>query len=417
LIAGREAPPSRELLCAAFSALCREAAKPAALSVLFIDSAHGWWKNAAIEPKEGARAMNWQGSRPYRSKARYQAVIAAAGILSAVSILGAQSGSDAKARIPAKSSSYHAPRTPWGDPDLQGLWPSVDMQGTPYERPADLAGRDTVNDDEFTARQTQKKRQDEADAQKYVTNSGRRGIGAPSHWGEHGTPSHQASLIVEPADGRLPPKTQEGLRREATAHSTYYYDFPDEVVAHTFDNFEDLGPYDRCITRGVLSSMLPTAYNMGTEIFQIPGYVVIRNEMIHETRSIPLDGRPHLGSKIRQYLGDSRGHWEGDTLVIETTNFNAKVGLTKNGNTNMTSQDFKLTERLTRIDSDTIQYEATVDDPRTWTRPWKVSLPFKRHSEYGMFEYACHEGNYGMKNILSGERALEEQAAGNAGTR
>jgi len=282
---------------------------------------------------------------------------------------------------------WTVPRTPWGDPDLQGLWPSIDMQGTPYERPPELAGKAVLNDDEFTARAT-------------AQNAARRG-----GWGERGKPSRQASLIVEPADGRLPPLTPEGQRRFETARSTYYLDFPDAVVHHPFDNFEDLGVYDRCITRGVLASMMPTAYNMGNEIFQIPGYVIIRNEMIHETRSIPLDGRPHIGARIRQYMGDSRGHWEGDTLVIETTNFNGKVGMTRNGNTAMTSPDLRLVERLTRTDANTIHYEATVNDPRIWVRPWKVALPLTQHPEYGMFEYACHEGNYAMKNILSGARS------------
>ena len=157
--------------------------------------------------------------------------------------------------------------------------------------------------------------------------------------------------------------------------------------------------------------MLPTAYNMGNEIFQIPGYVIIRNEMIHETRSIPLDGRSHISSRIRQYMGDSRGHWDGDTLVVETTNFNGKVGMTRNGNTAPTSTELRLIERLTRIDADTIQYEATVNDPQIWVRPWKVALPLKRHNDYGMFEYACHEGNYAMKNILSGARSDDREAA------
>ena len=307
---------------------------------------------------------------------------------------------------------WTAPRTPWGDPDLQGLWPSIDMQGTPYERPPELAGRTVVNDEEFTARQTQRVRQAEADAETTVVERPRRGggTGPPSHWGEHGTPSRQASLVVDPADGRLPPMTPEGQKRVAMARSTYYLDFPDAVVAHPFDNFEDLGPYDRCITRGLLASMLPTGYNMGTQIFQIPGFVVIRNEMIHETRSVPLDGRPHIGPSIRQYMGDSRGHWEGDTLVIDTTNFSGKVGLTLNGNANLTSPALRIVERLTRVGPDTIQYEATVEDPKTWTRPWKVALPFTQHPEYGMFEYACHEGNYGMKNTLSGARADERAA-------
>jgi hypothetical protein len=144
---------------------------------------------------------------------------------------------------------------------------------------------------------------------------------------------------------------------------------------------------------------------MGTQIFQVPGYVVIVIEMIHETRIIPLDGRPHLGSNIRSYMGDSRGRWEGTTLVVETTNLNGKVGLTRNGNTTPTSQDLRIVERFTRVAPDTIQYEATIEDPQIWTRPWKVSLPLKQQPEYGMFEYACHEGNYGMTNILSGARA------------
>ena len=321
----------------------------------------------------------------------------------------------ARATAAAKTGKvWTTPRTPWGDPDLQGLWPAIDMQGTPYERPPELAGRTELSDEEFAARQEQRRRQAELDAEAVLVQRPRAnaGTGPPSHWGERGTPSRQASLVVEPADGRIPPKTPEGERRVAIARSTYYYDFPNEVIAHPFDNFEDLGPYDRCISRGTLASMLPTGYNMGTEIFQIPGYVVIRNEMIHETRSIPLDGRPHIGPKIRQYMGDSRGHWEGDTLVIETTNFNGKVGLTHNGNTNLASQDYRLVERLTRVDADTLRYEATVDDPRTWTRAWKVALPLKRHSEYAMYEYACHEGNYGMRNILSGARAEEKGVAG-----
>jgi hypothetical protein len=338
-----------------------------------------------------------------RKRVAFLAVFSVAALLPAVpgSALRAQErvsapGKPTAATAGNTTSHWTVPRTPWGDPDLEGLWPSIDMQGTPYERPPELAGKATLNDDEFAARAT-------------AQNARRRG------WGETGKPSRQASLVVEPADGRLPPLTPEGQRRFETARSTYYLDFPDVVVHHPFDNFEDLGPYDRCITRGVLASMMPTAYNMGNEIFQVPGYVIIRNEMIHETRSIPLDGRPHISSKIRQYMGDSRGHWEGDTLVIVTTNFNGKVGVTRNGNTAPTSQDLRMSERLTRVDADTLHYEATVDDPRIWVRPWKVALPLKRHPEYGMFEYACHEGNYAMPNILSGARS-DDRAAGEGAT-
>jgi hypothetical protein len=323
----------------------------------------------------------------------------------------AQSTSPARGTAAAASKSWTVSRTPWGDPDLQGLWPSSDMQGTPYERPPQFGERATLTAQELAERQAQSARQSETDAETVVNTQRARGtgIGAPSHWGERGRPSNQASLIVDPPDGRFPPMTAEGTRRSASAYSTYFLDFPDAVTAHPFDSFEDLGPYDRCITRGLLPSMLPTAYNMGNQILQFPGFVVIRNEMIHETRVIPLDGRPHIGGRIRQYLGDSRGHWDGDTLVVETTNFNGKVGITRNGNTLPTSREMRIVERITRVDASTLQYQATVDDPATWTRPWTVALPLKSHPEYGMFEYACHEGNYAMKHILSGARADERE--------
>jgi len=341
-------------------------------------------------------------------------LLPAAAVIVALTVVprmaAAQSGSPARATNTA-GKTWTAPRTPWGDPDLQGLWPSSDMQGTPYERPAQFGDRPTLSQQELAERQTQSTRQAEADAETVVNTQRARGtgIGAPSHWGERGKPSGQASLIVDPPDGRFPPMTADGERRSKEAYSTYSLDFPDAVTAHPFDTFEDLGPYDRCITRGLLPSMLPTAYNMGNQIFQFPGFVVIRNEMIHETRVIPLDGRPHVGTKIRSYMGDSRGHWEGDTLVVETTNFNGKVGMTRNGNTLPTSRELKIVERITRVDATTLQYQATVTDPATWTRPWTVSLPLKSHPEYGMFEYACHEGNYAMKHILSGARADERE--------
>ena len=310
----------------------------------------------------------------------------------------------------AAQSNYSVPRTPWGEPDIQGLWPANDMQGTPYERPVELGTRATLTDAELAERLKVRERQVAADAEQFVSEGRATGIGGPSHWaaGERGTPTRQTSLVVDPPDGRIPAMTEEGTKLFAKAKSTYYYDFPDAVVAHPFESFTDLGPYDRCITRGVLASMLPTAYNMGTQIFQFPGHVVIQNEMINEVRVIPTDGRPHISGTIRQYMGDSRGRWDGDMLVIETTNFNAKVGLTRNGNTLLHSPDMRLTERLTRVDADTLRYEATVDDPKTWVRPWTVSLPLTQHPEYQMFEYACHEGNYAVRNILSAERAAEK---------
>jgi hypothetical protein len=291
----------------------------------------------------------------------------------------------------AAQTAYKTPRTPWGDPDLQGRWPAVEMQGTPFERPEALGTQAEWTDEQLAERR--------AIARAAIT---------PQSWAERQpNVSRQTSMVVDPPNGRIPPMTPEGLRRVATARSTYYLDFPNDVVAHPFDNFEDLGPYDRCITRGATAGMLPTLYSMGTEILQAPGYVVIRNEMIHEVRSIPLDGRRHISPTIRQYMGDSRGHFEGDTLVIETTNFNGRVGLTHNGNTNITSTAYVLTERIRRTAADTLQYEATINDPGTYTKPWTIAIPLKAHPEYTMYEYACHEGNYAMKNILSAERAAE----------
>jgi hypothetical protein len=325
---------------------------------------------------------------------------------------------DAQSKAAGNTHEWVAPRTAWGDPDLEGIWPSNEMLGTPLERPTTFGERNTLTEEEYAARQTQSQRQAEADGEQFVNTqapSRGTGTGPPSHWGERGKPSRQASLIVEPKDGRLPPMTPAGEKRKNLIRSTYWHDFPGVVEQHPFNSFEDLGPYDRCISRGLLASMLPTGYNMGTQIFQFPGYVVINNEMIHETRVIPLDGRPHVDSKITSWMGNSRGHWEGDTLVIESTNFNAKVGLTLNGNSTPTSQKLKIVERLTRVDANTIQYQATVDDAETWTRPWTVSLPYKQQPEYGMYEYACHEGNFGMRNILSGARAEESESARDKG--
>jgi hypothetical protein len=337
------------------------------------------------------------------------AVAIALAVVWAAAPVSGQRATGASGASAARAESWTPPRTPWGDPDLQGIWPSNEMLGTPLERPASFGQRAVLTDEEFTARETNSRRQAELDAETVVVQrprpDGRPGTGPPSHWGERGKPSRQASLIFDPTDGRLPAMTAEGERRAKLMRSTYHLDFPDAVEAHPFNEFTDLGPYDRCISRGPLASMLPTGYNMGTQIFQVPGYVVIVIEMIHETRIIPLDGRPHLGSNIRSYMGDSRGRWEGTTLVVETTNLNGKVGLTRNGNTTPTSQDLRIVERFTRVAPDTIQYEATIEDPQIWTRPWKVSLPLKQQPEYGMFEYACHEGNYGMTNILSGARA------------
>ena len=303
------------------------------------------------------------------------------------------------------AAAYQTPRTPWGDPDLQGIWPSTDMVGVPLERPVEFGDRATLSDAEFRQRQELAARQAQADDEELVVpraGGGGDGTGPPSHWGERGGAQRQNSLIVDPADGRMPKMTPYGAERMAMrAKKSSTGDGP-------FDSAADLDYYDRCISRGVVGSMLPVVYNNGTQIVQAPGLVAIRYEMIHDARIILLDNRPAPAAAIRQYMGDARGHWEGDTLVVETTNFNGTIGVTGNGRLRPASDALRVTERFTRTGPDTMEYRATITDPKTWTAPWTVSVPLKRDDGYGFYEYACHEGNNAMRNILSGARAAEK---------
>jgi hypothetical protein len=225
------------------------------------------------------------------------------------------------------------------------------------------------------------------------------------HWQETGKPSRQASLIIDPLDGRQPPLSPEGQARQAQQQAEAKARAA-RLQGREADSYLDRSLYDRCITRGVMGSLLPTIYNNGNEIVQGPGYVVIRNEMIHEARVVPLDGRAPLSASLTSYMGDSRGHWDGNTLVVVTKNLNGMTGVGGNGG-GRSSTRLTITERFTQLDKDTLQYTATIDDPGTWTRPWTLSFPWKREAVYGMFEYACHEGNYAMRNMLSASRAAE----------
>jgi hypothetical protein len=308
---------------------------------------------------------------------------------------------------PGQTKSWTPPKTPWGDPDLQGMWPG--NMGVPLQRPESLGTRTTLTDAEFAQKEAQARKQAQADSESTAASDSKTTIGPPSYWVERGTPTRQTSLIIDPPNGRLPPLTAEEqkLRKEARGGKG----FPGEWRGQA-DSFDDLNIYYRCITRGVLGSIIPVVYNNGNEILQAPGLVIIRNEMIHETRVIPLDGRPHLSPTIRQYMGDSRGRWEGNTLVIETTNFTDRDAIGSNGagypgDPGHHSADLKLTERLTRVGADTINYQATIDDPKTWTQPWTILIPLSRNDRYQLLEYACHEGNIAMGDILSGARADE----------
>jgi hypothetical protein len=308
----------------------------------------------------------------------------------------------------ASADTYKVPRTPWGDPDLEGMWPG--NMGVPMQRPAEFGERAELTEAEFGRRQSQAATQAKADAEIYVRPSdGPGGIGGPSHWVERGRPTRQASLVVDPPNGRLPPLTAEAERRrkEARGGRGLTGEWRGEA-----DTYEDLNIYYRCITRGVLGSIIPVIYGNGNEIVQAPGVVVLRHEMIHESRVIPLDGRPHPSASLKMYMGDSRGYWEGDTLVVETTNFTDKVAIGSNGagypgDPGFHSEALRLVERFTRTSDDTLDYVATVNDPQTWTKPWTILVSLRRSTDSQLFEYACHEGNYAMRNILSGARATE----------
>lgn len=297
---------------------------------------------------------------------------------------------------------YTPPKTPWGDPDLQGIWPSTEMIGVPLQRAANFGIRNVLTEEEFAEREKQAQRTAEADSEQFAKPGATVGINPPSHWIDRGKPNRQASLVVDPPDGRIPPLTAEAQQRAARIAEQ-------RKLSGAADSHEDRSLYERCITRGVLG-LLPVIYNNGTQIIQSPGNVVFMYEMIHEARTIPLDKQPHAGPAIRNYMGDSRGRWEGNTLVIETTNFLPEK--TTIGGAPVSDQ-FRLIERLTRVGANTLQYEATIHDEKTWTRPWSISLPLaKDNSGNPVYEYACHEGNYAMEGILSGAREDERKAGG-----
>jgi hypothetical protein len=299
----------------------------------------------------------------------------------------------------SRAKSWTAPKTPWGDPDVEGVWTSDAALGIPMQRPVQFAGRAELTDEEFAKKVAQNDR-----TRKQAENAvgSFRGDGA---WLTRAF--RQTSLIAEPADGQIPPLTPQAETRRASRDQGTFGEGP-------FENTQDFTNYDRCITRGIVGSVLPVPYGNGNRILQTPGQVAISYEMVHDTRIIPLDGRPHVGSRIRQYLGDSRGHWEGNTLVIETTNLTDKTSIGPNGNGLRHSADMKLTERITRVEPDLLQYEVTIDDPKTYTRPWKISLPLGSPPGFQLLPYECHEGNYMLPSVLSAERtedrAIEEDA-------
>jgi hypothetical protein len=318
-----------------------------------------------------------------------------------------QASKEAPKKVAAKAAASNksaVPHTPWGDPDLQGVW--NDATSTPLQR--DIGVKDVLTDEEAV------------DFQKSLANdlTRDRRDGGPEvdvnrayndHWMDSRrlkiTADKRSSLIVDPPDGRMPPRVPLPPEREkiraarAAANDRFNAGLP--------QNYTDFSLPVQCIIRTDSPPYLPTIYNNDFHIFQSPGLVVINPEMIHSARIIPVDGTPHLGKNLHQWLGDSRGHWEGDTLVVETTNFRTDPGVVFQG---ANPDTYKITERFSRVDATTLNYEFTIDDPKTWTKPWTAVVPWNKiDPAEQMYEYACHEDNYDIVHFLSGARDREKR--------
>ncbi|HEY5565969.1 MAG TPA: hypothetical protein VIM81_01825 [Gammaproteobacteria bacterium] len=290
--------------------------------------------------------------------------------------------------------NWQVPRTSWGHPSLEGVWSTDDMRSVPMNRPERFGTRESLTQEEFLERA----RNDEG-GRDFAVNIG---TFLRHEWGIRSF--GYSSLIVDPPNGQMPELTAAGEALAATRNRGTFGPGP-------FDDLSDFTLYDRCITRGVMGSLLPVIYGNGLRIVQNPEAVAVSYEMIHDTRIIPLDGRPHADGNIRQYMGNARGHWEGDTLVVETTNFTDKTNVGVNGNGAPNSGELKLTERFTRVDPQMIEYTATINDPVAFTAPFTMRLMITATPGYQMYEYSCHEGNGAVRNSLSGERVYERQVA------
>jgi hypothetical protein len=334
---------------------------------------------------------------------RFVAPVALRLVAGAILALAAAPAFAQATKAASASEEWSQPRTPWGDPDLQGTWTSDNCIRTPMNRPAEFGDRLYLTAEEIAQREAAIEAQKVTDAKESAEGQAVR-TGPPPHWGERARKScGQTSLVVDPPNGRVPDMLPEAKTRVIPQAATI-----ENPRADTWEDFQD---YIRCITRGVTGSIFPVIYGNGQQVVQGPGYVMIMQEMVHEARVIPLDGRPHVSRNIRSYMGDPRGHWEGDTLVVETTNFKGgATGTGNNGGGTPTTDALKLVERYTRTGPNDMRYEVTIDDPKTYVRPYKVAFPLTQEPGYQNFEYACHEGNYGMYDSLSGARAKEREA-------
>jgi hypothetical protein len=300
------------------------------------------------------------------------------------------------------AGGWTPPRTPWGDPDLQGAYSNDDETGIPLERPMEFAGRTLSDISPSEMKEINRRRTTQFNA----------GVSGDEFAGGLRPPTHlifdsfdrrnsRPWLIIDPPDGRVPPLTPEGQQRQRLAQRGIS---SNANPLGPFDGPEDLGLYDRCITRGIPNSMMPAGYGSTYEIEQGPGYAAIRYEMIHEVRVIPLDGRPHVGRNVRLDLGDARGRWEGSTLVVETTNF------TERSSYQRASGDLRMVERFTPMSPQIVEWSVTLDDARTWTKPWTFAMNLaRRDNTQRIYEYACHEGNNALRNMLSAARAADSR--------
>jgi hypothetical protein len=306
-----------------------------------------------------------------------------------------------------QAGKWKQPRTPWGDPDLQGTWPISHLMTVPLQRPPQYGNRLQFTPEELA----QQRKASEAQNHRYQEEEAKHGLGL-GHWVEDTDVAAQTSLIVDPPDGQLPSQTPQGKEMSAKMGSDWN--------RQVFDSVADFGTWTRCVTRGLPEGMFPNPYNNGIQIIQSPGYVVINLEMIHEARVVPLGKMPPLAGEIKQWMGSSRGHWEGSTLVVETTNFNGQTSMTdvptrgSPADPRASSTQMKLIEKFERTGRDTMTYTVTVIDPVTQTRQWTARLPWKRDDGYEIYEYACHEDNEAVRNyiVTSRYRRAHEPHAG-----
>jgi len=333
-------------------------------------------------------------------------VVLAAAAIASVSVVAQQSG------------TYKVPKTPWGEPDLQGIYNGNDLQGIPFQRAQTVGTRQVLNDDEFRQRVAQRDQNlanDNSDeftldrAEEFEKRFGTVGgaVSPPPHWLERAkNVSRVASFLIDPPDGRMPAMTPEAQKAQQDRGAAQT-ERRRQLNGIEADWTTDRSNYDRCISLGLQGSLTPKIYNSGNRIVQGPGWLAFSNEMIHETRVIPTDGRKNVGGAIKSWMGNSVGHWEGDTLVVETRNLNSQ-SLIQNA---VLSDVGVVIERFTLADANTLDYRMTVNDPKSFTAPWTMRMPIPREDDYGFYEYGCHEGNYAMVNLLSGSRAEEKRRA------